>query len=100
MVMLNVIIFAKVNNSVDCILLVDEDSIVCKYTHLRADMDHKISIQWIEPDGTITRQRDMNIPAHHGSVYDYRYIAGRTKGLWTFKVIDDNQEYKTNFTIE
>ena len=98
--MLNITLFAKTSNDVDCILLADEDSIVCKYTHIRADEDHKILIQWIEPDGTVTRQRDMIIPAHHGSVYDYRYITGRTKGLWTFKVIDNNQEYKTHFTIE
>ena len=41
----------------------------------------------------------MTIPAYHGSIYDYRYIKGRIKGKWTFKVLDNNSSYKTTFTI-
>ena len=95
--------FANANNikvGVDCIILEDEDSIICKYTHIRINHDQTVTVQWIEPDNQITRTREITIPAHHGSIYDYRYIQGRTKGIWTFKVIDDDKEYKTNFTIE
>jgi len=88
-----------VANNVDCIMLEDEDSIVCKYTHDRIPYDHNVSIRWIEPDKTISRTREMIIPAYHGSIYDYRYKKGRTKGIWTFEVIDDNKSYKTNFTL-
>ena len=87
-------------NNVDCIILEDENSIICKYMLTRVDSEKTIQVQWIEPDNTISRERDMIIPQFHGSIYDYRYINGRTKGTWTFKVIDDEKEYTTHFTIE
>jgi len=90
----------SVNSSVDCIILEDEDSIICKYTHNRVNYNKIITVQWIEPNNQITRTREMIIPAYHGSIYDYRYKNNRTKGIWTFKVIDDDKEYKTNFTID
>jgi len=95
-------LFAIYNSDkkVDCIILKDENSIICKYIHKRVNKITKVKFQWIEPDGKISRKRDMQIPAGHGSIYDYRYIKGRTKGQWTFKVIDNNQELTTNFTIE
>ena len=64
------------------------------------DYNKIITVQWIEPNNQITRTREMIIPAYHGSIYDYRYKNGRAEGIWTFKVIDDNKEYKTNFTID
>ncbi|MEA3353854.1 MAG: hypothetical protein U9Q33_08575 [Campylobacterota bacterium] len=85
---------------VDCLLLVDENSIICKYTQIRVDHEKTVTFQWIDPKGEISRSRDMNIPALHGSVYDYRYIKGRSSGKWTFKVIDGEKEYTTNFTID
>jgi hypothetical protein len=88
------------DKNVDCLILEDENSIICKYSHNRISVDKKIVVQWIEPNGKVSRQRDMTIPAKHGSIYDYRYIQGRTPGIWTFKVIDENKEYTTNFTIE
>jgi len=93
--------FLKAEEEVaDCIILEDENSIICKYSHTRISEEKNITVQWIEPDGTITRTRNMIIPAYHGSVYDYRYVEGRTKGLWTFKVIDGQKEFTTNFNIE
>ena len=88
------------DNKVDCIILEDENSIICKYSHERSSVEQNITVNWIEPDGTITRTRDMIIPAFHGSVYDYRYINGRTPGVWTFKVTDKGDEYTTSFTIK
>jgi hypothetical protein len=84
----------------DCIILKDEDSIICKYVHTRINIDTNVSIQWIEPNGDITRQRDIKIPAGHASIYYFRYIKGRTVGTWGLKVIENNQESITNFTIE
>ena len=87
-------------NSVDCIILSDEDSIICKYIHTRVEEDKYVEFIWIDPTNTISRQRTMLIPAGHGSIYDYRFINGRANGTWTFEVLDNNQSYKTNFIIE
>ncbi len=88
------------DNKVDCIILEDENSIICKYSHERSSVEKNITVNWIEPDGTITRTRDMLIPAFHASVYDYRYVKGRTLGKWTFKVTDQGDEYTTSFIIK
>ena len=93
-------VFAQTPNSVDCIILEDENSIICKYTHKRLKSDKEITIQWISPSNEISRERVMTIPAGHASIYDYRYKDGRVKGIWSFKVIDDSKEYVTTFTIE
>jgi hypothetical protein len=91
---------AYAKNGVDCLILEDENSIICKYTHTRVDYDKTISVQWIEPNNQVSRSRKMIIPAKHGSIYDYRYKESRTKGIWTFSVIDNGDEYLTNFTIK
>jgi len=93
--------FAQVDGvGVDCLILEDENSIICKYTHKRVDFDKDIIFHWINPKGEVSRTREVVIPAHHGSVYDFRYIDGRMLGIWTFKAVDGYSEYKTNFTIE
>jgi len=97
------VFFSFVNakeNKVDCIILEDENSIICKYSHERTSVEKNITVKWIEPDGSITRVRDMIIPSLHSSVYDYRYLSGRTKGVWTFKVIDNGDEYTSTFPIK
>jgi hypothetical protein len=88
------------NNSVDCIILKDENSIICKYIHTRSSEDKKVEFIWIDPDGEISRQRTMLIPAGHGSIYDYRFINGRVTGKWTLEVLDNNKSFTTNFIIE
>jgi len=95
-----IIVNLSAQSKVDCLILKDENSIICKYTHKRIAQDHNVRFDWIEPNGIISRSRIMNIPAGHGSVYDYRFISGRTKGTWTFKVTDDNNTYETNFEIK
>lgn len=87
-------------NKVDCILLEDENSIICKYNTKRSDHDTTITIQWIDPNNEISRERVMIIPAYHGSIYDYRYLEGRLPGKWQFKVIDNDEEFTTQFIIE
>ncbi len=98
-IFINGSLFAQ-DKSVDCILLEDENSIICKYSHIRVNYDKNVSFIWIEPDGKVTRIKELIIPAGHGSVYDYRYIEGRTHGTWIFKVVDGEEEFKTTFTIE
>ncbi len=90
----------EVKNSVDCLILEDENSIICKYAHERIDIDKEIQVQWIDPTGEISRERTLLIPAGHGSIYDFRYIAGRLKGIWQFKVTDQDIKLDTNFEIK
>ena len=90
----------ETSSKVDCILLKDENSIICKYTHERININKTVKFEWYEPDGVVSRVRVISIPAGHGSVYDYRYIKGRTAGLWRLEVTDNNVVVKTNFIIE
>jgi len=109
-ILINILLLLSINSlsllandtssKVECIILKDENSIICKYTHKRINIDKTVKFEWHEPDGVVSRVRAMIIPAGHGSVYDYRYIKGRTSGLWTLKVIDNNKVTKANFIIE
>ncbi len=87
-------------SGVDCLILQDENSIICKYEHKRLEVDQEVLVQWINPKGEISRERTLIIPAGHGSIYDFRYIDGRMKGIWQFKVVENNQEFITKFTLE
>lgn len=85
---------------VDCLILKDENSIICKFEALRTTDDQKIIVQWLDPQGDVSRSREMIVPAGHGSIYDYRYIKGRLLGSWTFKVLLNDKEYKTEFELK
>lgn len=87
-------------NSADCLIIKDENSIICKYTNTRANEDRTVFLEWINPNEEISRKREVIVPAGHGSVYDFRYIEGRTKGIWTFKVQDKENTYSTTFEIK
>lgn len=86
--------------SADCLILQDENSIICKYEHERLEEDIEIKVQWINPDGEISRERTIIVPAGHGSIYDFRYIEGRMKGNWQFKVFEADTETTALFSIE
>lgn len=90
----------KIEPSVDCLILQDENSIICKFETNRIIEDQDIVVQWIDPQGDVSRSRNMIVPAGHGSIYDYRYINGRLLGSWTFKVIENEKVYETNFELE
>jgi len=92
------VLFAK--NSVDCIILEDEDSIVCKYSQIRVNYDKNVTFEWVEPNGIVSRTKNFIIKAKYGSVYDYRYIKGRTRGEWTLRVIDKDKTYETTFELK
>ncbi len=85
---------------VDCLILEDENSIICKYLNNRSNENKNITFEWIDPAGEISRTRDVVIPAGHGSVYDFRYIEGREKGIWVLKVIDGKDTLETKFEIK
>lgn len=90
----------KDENRADCLILEDENSIICKYIVQRSNQSQNIQVQWIDPIGDVSRIRDMVVPAGHGSIYDYRYIKGRILGIWTFKVLAQGKEYTTQFELK
>ncbi len=87
-------------NEVDCLVIKEENSIICKYISERSSEDRFINVEWIDPNGDLSRSRKILFPSGHGSVYDFRYLSGRAEGIWTFKVFDMNKEYKLEFKIE
>lgn len=88
------------NPNVDCLILEDENSIICKFEVIRDIKDQEIIIHWISPTGEISRTREMIIPAGDVSAYDYRYLDGREGGKWNFRVIYNNSEYTSQFELK
>ncbi len=85
---------------IDCLVLEKENSIICKYEQTRSQEDRFIEFIWINPQGEVSRQREVLLAKGHGSIYDLRYLSGREKGIWTFKVIDKEATYLTEFEIQ
>jgi len=83
----------------DCLIENDENAIICKYTSPILFEDKEVIIEWINPDGESTRKRAKIKPAGHSSVYDFRYLSGRIKGIWTFRVFDEQEVITTTFEI-
>ena len=89
------------NPNVDCLILEDENSIICKFeVELNNENNQTLIINWIDPNGAVSRTREMVIPAGDTSAYDFRYLDGREKGKWDFKIIYNNQEYTTKFELK
>lgn len=88
------------NPNVDCLILEDENSIICKFEVVRDVNDQQIVIHWISPTGEISRTREMNIPAGDVSAYDYRYLDGREGGKWNFKIVYNENEYTSSFELK
>lgn len=89
------------NPNVDCLILEDENSIICKFEVVQdQENEQAVTINWINPNGEISRSRDMMISAGDSSAYDFRYIDGREIGIWNFKIIYKEKEYSTKFEIK
>jgi len=91
---------AQDSNTADCLIIEEENSIICKYSSRRKSYERSVKMFWINPKEELSREKEVLIPAGHGSVYDFRYKEGRIKGLWTFKVMDQNEEFLTTFEIK
>lgn len=87
-------------NEADCLIIEEENSIICKYSGERNIEDKFVHIEWIDPKGNVSRARKIIIPKGHGSVYDFRYISGRMPGIWTFRVIDAETTFATEFELK
>ena len=88
------------NPNVDCLILEDENSIICKFEVIRSEKEQQIIIHWVSPTGEISRTREMLIPAGDSSAYDYRYIDGREGGKWDFRIIYNGKEYNSQFELK
>ncbi|WP_323658475.1 hypothetical protein [Aliarcobacter butzleri] len=89
------------NPNVDCLILEDENSIICKFEVIKdSQNEQKIVINWVNPNGEISRIREMLIPAGDSSAYDFRYLDGRESGKWDFKIIYNEKEYSTSFELK
>ncbi|WP_428024077.1 hypothetical protein [Arcobacter sp.] len=89
-----------IGSEVDCLVIKEENSIICKYMTERSIEDKFVTMEWINPEGEISRTRKVLFPSGHGSVYDFRYLSGRELGVWTFRVTDKEQVYNTTFEIK
>ena len=87
-------------NEADCLIIEEENSIICKYSAPRNVEDKFVHVEWIDPKGNVSRARKISIPKGHGSVYDFRYISGRMPGIWTFKVQDEETTFTTEFELK
>ena len=87
------------NPNLECLILADEDSVVCKFEVIRSDKEQQIVINWISPTGEISRTREMVINAGDSTAYDYRHLDGRENGKWNFKIIYNDKEYISQFEL-
>lgn len=87
------------NPNLECLILADEDSVVCKFEVIRSDKEQQIIINWISPTGEISRTREMIINAGDSTAYDYRHLDGRENGKWNFKIIYNDKEYISQFEL-
>lgn len=87
------------NPNVECLILADEDSVICKFEVIRSDKEQQIVINWISPTGEISRTREMVINAGDSTAYDYRHLDGRENGKWNFKIIYNDKEYVSQFEL-
>lgn len=87
-------------NEADCLIIEEENSIICKYSAVREIEDKFVHVEWIDPQGNVSRARKILMPKGHGSIYDFRYIKGRMPGIWTFKVQDKETTYSTEFELK
>lgn len=91
-------------NDINCeneILEKEKEIIKCTYIAPYTDIDRTVTFNWIEPNGEVSRTRDINITKNHRSVYDYRFKNGRTIGKWNIQVIDklNNNNITSEFNV-
>ena len=97
----NPVSMEEYNPNVDCLVLQDENSIICKFEVIRDVInEQQIVINWISPTGEVSRTREMIIPAGDVSAYDYRYIDGRENGKLDFKIIYNGKEFISQFELK
>ena len=74
--------------SVLCEVLDDGiEKIQCTFVTPRKNEERTATFYWhSEAYPQDDRERELSLPANHGSVYDYRYLRGRAEGGWSVTV--------------
>gem|GEM_PF-460177 len=63
------------------------EKLVCTFKTKRKNVPRSATFFWhSETHPQDDRERTIELPANHGSVYDYRYLRGRAQGVWTLTV--------------
>jgi hypothetical protein len=63
------------------------EKIKCTFVTSRKDETREAVFHWhSESHPQDDRERNVDLPPNHGSVYDYRYLRGRAQGIWTVEV--------------
>ena len=93
-------LWAQDEYKADCLILEDENSIICKYVAPPKEEDVMLVVNWIDPNNEISRSREVILHTGHRSIYDFRYLQGRDVGVWTFEVHEGQTITRTNFIIE
>jgi hypothetical protein len=83
---------------------IENERIYCTYYLDRSDNQNgkEVEFRWISPaTPDDNRIRHFQVPPRHGSVYDYRFLPGRAKGVWRVQVtdLDTNTTVETTFDI-
>ncbi|WP_353661476.1 hypothetical protein [Hydrogenimonas sp. SS33] len=83
---------------------IENERIYCTYYLDRSDnpAGKRVEFHWISPTSPEDdRIRHFDIPPLYGSVYDYRFLPGRAKGVWHVQVtdLDTNETVETAFDI-
>jgi len=86
--------------SVLCEVLDDGiEKIQCTFVAPRKNEERTAAFYWhSEAYPQDDRERELSLPANHGSVYDYRYLRGRAEGSWTVTVTLTDAEGNTTET--
>lgn len=92
------------SHQLECSVVEEDDKIIrCTFSSVRLATDRNVTFFWnSQTTPQDDRERNLHLPAGHGSVYDYRYYYGRAPGLWQVRVADESGETlaETTFTIE
>jgi len=83
---------------------IENERIYCTYFLDRSDNPDgkRVEFHWYSPHSPEDdRIRHFDIPPLYGSVYDYRFLPGRAKGVWRVVVTDleNNESVETTFDI-
>lgn len=100
---LNISLFADITYSerkVSCVVSENENKIICDYKFERNNYNKEVSFLWYRPDEMISRDKTFFVKNDNSSIYDYRFIKERMKGLWNVKVIDGEEILETSFELK
>ncbi len=88
LLLLTGIVFPVLADTIRCEVIDDGiEKIKCIFETKRKAEERTTTFLWhSESHPQDDRERTIDLPANHGSVYDYRYLRGRAPGIWRVSV--------------